>query len=778
MSLAISPSDASPLAAPRARPLPPGRSKRYSLTPSPRAPPLGRMDSGPGADPSPFKSPGGVMGGLRERSEDELQRAARDELEDALRCEWRDREEYLSRLEECGEAQRTLEAKVDELGKANAALQGKNDEAFAEQNRLEAEIEARDEVLDKLRKRVAEAERNDRAFDAERQALMAEQAHLSQRVQALSSSRARDTAHSATLALQEELGSLMSSHTILLAQLNTLTAELHEVKAEHARLVDENEAWQRLVEERTLAGTVRSGGGLLGHAGRQDVTSPISYTGSLGRNGELETLDELQEMDELHSEMELHTPILELDDAFDREGLRAEPVSAPTLSVPSLSRSPSPRQPPVASLAAELGMSDDTAGEVAALKQKITKMEEENKSLQLYCSKILDRIISQEGFEHVLSVDYKTRRLGAKGTPTRPGVRQIVETIEAANNTDEGAGAGKKARPVSMVGRANSTPVAAEPPNDDKKKRRGFSIDFRNLGFGGGSMSAPETPAPTLRPLALAARATSVTLPQGTVAPGSPTTEDVPAAAARKLEPQQEDDEDRRERHRMEAALKLMGIDKLASPLEAPAVTLPVPAAPPSAAPPEPAPSAGGWFSRLSRASKSPTPSPPPPPPPAGSVLPPADLRVGSPLSRLTSVLGPAAESPVDALESALSTLGTPGSPEHAAEAAAAALRAYDAREQAHARAIAAGKNEPTYTSPGKIGRRTSLRRNDSSASHGSFASHGSWSSAHGHRKESSGASGLGTGQQAKTSMSQSESSSTLFSAGGSRPVSQDVGKL
>ena len=86
MSLGVSPSSLSA----SQRPLPPSRANRHSL--------LARSDihrDNAGAeDASNFtlqdlhSQTAGVMGGLRERTEEELKRASREAIEEALREEW------------------------------------------------------------------------------------------------------------------------------------------------------------------------------------------------------------------------------------------------------------------------------------------------------------------------------------------------------------------------------------------------------------------------------------------------------------------------------------------------------------------------------------------------------------------------------------------------------------------------------------------------------------------------------------------------------------------
>ena len=64
------------------RPLPPSRSKRHSLVATPRTPNDESFDGSASRGE-------GVMGGLRERTEEELQRASREALESELRECWK-----------------------------------------------------------------------------------------------------------------------------------------------------------------------------------------------------------------------------------------------------------------------------------------------------------------------------------------------------------------------------------------------------------------------------------------------------------------------------------------------------------------------------------------------------------------------------------------------------------------------------------------------------------------------------------------------------------------
>jgi hypothetical protein len=253
--------------------------------------------------------------------------------------------------------------------------------------------------------------------------------------------------------------------------------------------------------------------------------------------------------------------------------------------------------------------------------------------------------------------------------------------------------------PTPPAAAASAAPVAskAAPPgakDADKRARRGFSIDFRSLGFG-----APEKPEPKpqLKPLQLASRAA----PAGQ---SPPKTQSSPAVAigaslasgvagARKLAPQEEDEEDRRERSRMEANLKLMGITSPASE-----------AAPLEEKPPTPTATAvsgaAGWFSRrLSRAS-APAPAPAP-------VLPEGQRGSTTPLSRLSTALSDSSSARV----------------ELDAQDPEAALRAFDAREREQARLLAEGKNTTAFTAPPRVSSRRNRSSNGSTLSRNSAQS-------------------------------------------------------
>ncbi|RPD81977.1 hypothetical protein L226DRAFT_12884 [Lentinus tigrinus ALCF2SS1-7] len=201
------------------------------------------------------------------------------------------------------------------------------------------------------------------------------------------------------------------------------------------------------------------------------------------------------------------------------------------------------------------------------LRSEVKNLKDANKALSLYASKIIDRIISQEGFEHVLAVDYdkaaspppqsakfttfsdipKSPAVGPPPKKTRP--QSAIFSSLSSNSGSVSSPPQERLttfddiRAAAAAAKsANNSPPAPAP--NPRQSRRSLSFDWSKFSmFGGG---APEK-KPELRPLTLKAGAPSV------------------VANARKLDTQ-EDEEDRRERERLHATMKLMGIEKPASP--------------------------------------------------------------------------------------------------------------------------------------------------------------------------------------------------------------------
>jgi hypothetical protein len=146
----------------------------------------------------------------------------------------------------------------------------------------------------------------------------------------------------------------------------------------------------------------------------------------------------------------------------------------------------------------------------------------------------------------------------------------------------------------------------------------------------------------------------------------------------RKLEPQGEDEEDRRERHRLEAALRLMGINKLSDPSSSD-----IPPLPPAAGSSVPTSTSLPERQPVRRSNS---------------------VRNSTPLSRLSSALG---------FTDPLPSTELPSDPDPSPEKVDAVLRDYDKQERARRESLSKGKAEGGYTSPPRL---SSLRRHTDQA--------------------------------------------------------------
>ena len=159
--------------------------------------------------------------------------------------------------------------------------------------------------------------------------------------------------------------------------------------------------------------------------------------------------------------------------------------------------------------------------------------------------------------------------------------------------------------------------------------------------------------------------------------PATATSSKLPAVpGGRKLEPQAEDEEDRRERHRLEAALKLMGIRK---PSDPDPLSDPPPQPPPSSVPARPE-------HQNARRPKS-----------SSSAV---RTSTSTPLSRLSSALGVTDPPPAQP--------ELPSDPDPSPEKVESVLREYDQRESMRRVSLSKGKAEGGYTSPPRL---SSMRR-------------------------------------------------------------------
>lgn len=373
-------------------------------------------------------------------------------------------------------------------------------------------------------------------------------------------------------ALKLELSTLSTSYTSIQSTLLLLQSQLVDLKRVNQELQEENESYMILLREKTLSGQfdlMRQVGGNSSNEDSEDDT-----------NGDLNSLHSttrsmLDRVDEEPEHLPEHMPdsseFGDLEAELSRASSRNSKQQLP--SKPGRRRTASTSAPrgesladlPVAGpgldLAAELGRAenkdilegnyvepednnkskrprksskgygqDESTGDVEALRSEVKNLKDANKALSLYASKIIDRIIAQEGFEHVLAADYETPKTPApaKNTPQ--------PTSEKARPQSAFLARPSAAPPTPTTPTFASPAPAVKPPNP---KRRSMSFDWKSFSFGGGEKK-PE-PSANLRPLTLQPGASPV------------------VTGARKLETM-EDEEDRKERERLTATMKLMGI--------------------------------------------------------------------------------------------------------------------------------------------------------------------------------------------------------------------------
>jgi hypothetical protein len=399
-------------------------------------------------------------------------------------------------------------------------------------------------------------------------------------------------------ALRLELSTLSTSYASLQNTLVLLQTQLVDVKRVNNQLQEENESYNILLREKTLSGQyglfrqVTGDGSSFDEDDQTDDIGDVQSMRSTAQSSQLDTVDECPDEEVFQNEFGPDRDYMRSSD--DEDSLGRESSSRGKRSRHGRSRhggsslSPVPRGESLAGLpitgpgldlAAELGRAEnkdisdghtvDVSGppkdkrakkslsesrkghaaepgmeqstnEVNSLRNEIKSLKDANKALSLYASKIIDRIIAQEGFEHVLAIDYDTK------TPVTP--------TAATTSPDTSAGHDLKLkRRNTMFARSDPNPPPraerlttfnSPPPPDNpppRINRRSISFDWRTFSsfVSGDKDKKPEATA-NLRPL--------------TLKPGS-------ISGARKLETQ-EDEEDRRERERLNATMKLMGIEK------------------------------------------------------------------------------------------------------------------------------------------------------------------------------------------------------------------------
>ncbi|KAF8140140.1 hypothetical protein EV363DRAFT_1311760 [Boletus edulis] len=548
----------------------------------------------------------------------------------SLRHETEQKEQLLVQLQDKDQTVASLTSENDNLISSLSTAEARLNDLYADQARMEEEMAARIEVAEKLRAQVRELEKEKRdvqrryneqtsTFEAERQAFYDNEQHLKSRIQSLTQARkqadqfrpletepeyAPEQSHSPTeppevapphsepaemTALRLELSTLSTSYSSLQSTLMLLQTQLVDLKRVNNHLQEDNESYMILLREKTLSGQF--------DLMKQVGGAPSSTSGV--EEDEDDTTDE-NDMSSLRMEEEEgedvldHSPDRHSDSPRRHHGRHARRTGSATRSPTRPPRGESladlPITGPGLDLAAELGRAENrdnllgesiddrsvlnargrrkksstdakkvstseshdqlsSSNDIDALRVEVKSLRDANKALSLYASKIIDRIIAEEGFEHVLAVDYEKQ---PKTTP-------VTRDLGAATTST-------KSPQSAIFGRVLSNPTPTEPPAtatppldssntmNTKTQRRSMSFDWKSFNVFGGT----EKKSDSLRPL--------------TLKPGVPS-----VTGARKLETF-EDEEDKRERERLHATMKLMGIDM---PAYSPASSVGSPAAVP-----------------------------------------------------------------------------------------------------------------------------------------------------------------------------------------------------
>lgn len=199
---------------------------------------------------------------------------------------------------------------------------------------------------------------------------------------------------------------------------------------------------------------------------------------------------------------------------------------------------------------------DFWSGAFAALRAENKALKDANKALSLYASKILDRIIGHGGFESVLAADGDAAER-APIPPTSPVKKSRPQSLSFLRSLTGGSSSGN-AGPPPPLAPAPPAPAPSEnipPQNSDtptRRARRGLSIDWGRISI----WASPNAPNDS---------------PMADQQSQSTPTQTPVARTARKLD-LPEDEEDRIARARLNAEMRLHGIEK--GPLEPSAAIL------------------------------------------------------------------------------------------------------------------------------------------------------------------------------------------------------------
>lgn len=350
--------------------------------------------------------------------------------------------------------------------------------------------------------------------------------------------------------VKTQLAATQSSMEQALAAAETLKTQLADLERVNEQLMDDNESYQFLVGERTLMGGFDVKQLLRVDEAESNAASippnprRASPTSSLSPS-----LEGVEEEDEEEEEEE------DADAAIERAVLESHGDGSRTTGAveAGISKATKPKRISARrnessglglDLAAELAQAEESEVhqsrkvELEARKktkklnkdkdQEIKALQDTNKALVLYISKILDRISAHDGFEKVLSSDYTK---DGQNSPARQRVRAATTGVTATNE------------PPSAKGPVNNAATTANPT----VKRSSWLQYFT-------SMRSPPVASANIKPLRLG------TGPAVTPGPSTPSVGLSGGWTGVKEQPEpEEDDEEGRALERKLAEMKLHG---------------------------------------------------------------------------------------------------------------------------------------------------------------------------------------------------------------------------
>ncbi len=169
----------------------------------------------------------------------------------------------------------------------------------------------------------------------------------------------------------------------------------------------------------------------------------------------------------------------------------------------------------------------------SALRSEVKSLKDANKALNLYASKILDRILTQGGFEHVLAADYESK--AASSPPPRADIskresKPPIQSTRESNIT------------------ATQDPVKITDAHGKRASKKGLSLDWGRLWPGVTASAETAASNESIQPSGDPPKTSIVATLMG--------------QTAKKLDHEDEDEEDRILRERIKADMRQHGIER------------------------------------------------------------------------------------------------------------------------------------------------------------------------------------------------------------------------